>query len=491
MKKLFALLLALTMTLALCVPAQAVDGDEAVITLTEEEQAAWEELLRTLQISAYGGVPGQINILLNDHCVIFPDAVPEGRDGRTMVPLRAAMEAMGALVDYDPVTKSAVVKSEKISFTHVIGTKDIILTDGSVKAMDVASYAENGRTMVPLRFFSEVLGYDVQWDNDYRMAYLLDRETMTAALDSRLTVLNGWLKKYSAATALDPDKTYCTETALTGSLKLYGENTADGSFALSGGAVSGAEGANAAYTGDLSMLSGLLAALSEDAVEEKYLKALGEIDLRVISNAAEGCIYLGGGTVTTLADCGENTWFRYPAVQTADNESVTVGALLYNTMLASAEANAFQQTYSSVWEEAVSTLALFADEHFTKSGSSYKLTLDRAALAAHLAKDDLLYTAEDYLRALESAGISDLDLRITLKNDGTAKCTGKAAFTSEGVTVTMELTAALNKAGTSADLTLHANGLCDLVLALRSSVAESRSKADLTLPAGAVVVDVQ
>lgn len=165
MKKLFALLLALTMALCLSLPALAEGEVSSASTWTQEDQAAWDELLRSLQIAAYGGVPGQINILLNDRCVTFPDAVPEGRNGRTMVPLRAAMESMGALVDYDPTTKSAVVKSDKISFTHVIGTQDIVLADGSVQTMDVASYAENGRTMVPLRFFSEVLGYDVQWDN--------------------------------------------------------------------------------------------------------------------------------------------------------------------------------------------------------------------------------------------------------------------------------------------------------------------------------------
>ncbi len=492
MKKLLALLLALTMALALCIPAQATGGDETVPALTEEEQAAWEELLRTLQISAYGGVPGQINILLNDHCITFPDAVPEGRNGRTMVPLRAAMESMGALVDYDPVTKSAVVSSEKISFTHVIGTKDIVLSDGSVKTMDVTSYAENGRTMVPLRFFSEVLGYDVQWDNDYRMAYLLDRETMVAALDSQLTVLNEWLGKAEAASALDASRNYRTEIALNGRVKTYGENAVNRSFSVSGSGVSGAAGENAAITGDLSVLSGLLTALSETPVEEAYLALLGAIDLRMIVNNDERCIYLGGSTMTGFLGYEENTWFRYPLVQTTAEQagSVTIGALLYDTMLATAATNAFQQTYSSVWEQTVSTLSLFADSNFKKSGSSYRLTIDCAVLAACLAKDDPFYTAEDYLLMLHDSGISDLDLRITLKNDGTAKCTGKLAATSEGVAMSMELSAETGKNAATVDFALRIGGMCDLTFTANSTVTASRDQLDLTLPAGAVVVDV-
>ena len=37
---------------------------------------------------------GQVNVLLGDRCIAFTDAVPEVKNGRTMVPLRAALEAM-------------------------------------------------------------------------------------------------------------------------------------------------------------------------------------------------------------------------------------------------------------------------------------------------------------------------------------------------------------------------------------------------------------
>ena len=107
---------------------------------------------RAAALKELGAAAGQINILLNDKCVAFPDAVPVLKGGRTMVPMRAAVEAMGAVVDYDAATRTASVKMGDVSFTHVIGTDVITLSDGSTVKMDIVSYIDKGRTMVPLRF---------------------------------------------------------------------------------------------------------------------------------------------------------------------------------------------------------------------------------------------------------------------------------------------------------------------------------------------------
>ena len=58
---------------------------------------------------------------------------------------------MGAVVDYDAATRTASVKMGDVSFTHVIGTDVITLSDGSTVKMDIVSYIDKGRTMVPLR----------------------------------------------------------------------------------------------------------------------------------------------------------------------------------------------------------------------------------------------------------------------------------------------------------------------------------------------------
>ena len=59
--------------------------------LEAEEERSWVDAIKT----ALGGVPGQIGVMVNGEYVKFPDAVPEVTGGRTMVPVRAIVEALG------------------------------------------------------------------------------------------------------------------------------------------------------------------------------------------------------------------------------------------------------------------------------------------------------------------------------------------------------------------------------------------------------------
>jgi len=81
-----------------------------------------------------------------------------------MVPIRFLAEALGYTVDYDfsdPTNKTVTV--------HAV--EDIVLTIGSNKALvgteevelDAVPELVNGRTMVPVRFIAETLGFEVQW----------------------------------------------------------------------------------------------------------------------------------------------------------------------------------------------------------------------------------------------------------------------------------------------------------------------------------------
>lgn len=46
-----------------------------------------------------------------------------------------------------------------------IDSKTAKVDDKEIVLLDVAPFIKNGRTMVPIRFISEVLGYEVEWDN--------------------------------------------------------------------------------------------------------------------------------------------------------------------------------------------------------------------------------------------------------------------------------------------------------------------------------------
>ncbi|MDO4539745.1 MAG: glycosyl hydrolase family 18 protein [Syntrophomonadaceae bacterium] len=99
-------------------------------------------------------------------------------DGRTMAPLRflAEDEFFAAEVDWDGEMRQVTVTAREHSFVYTIDSPQV-LVDGAPQSMEAAAYIEHDRTYVPLRFFAESLGADVEWDARRRLVSI----TMDAA----------------------------------------------------------------------------------------------------------------------------------------------------------------------------------------------------------------------------------------------------------------------------------------------------------------------
>lgn len=116
----------------------------------------------------------QIDIVVGTH-VIRMDTLPEMIMGRTMVPVRAVSEHLGYNVEYDTDTQSISLEKNDTLLFLTVGEKELqVQKDGEKQTfiMDVAPYVKEGRTYVPLRFFSEAFGYDVEWDQATRTVIL-------------------------------------------------------------------------------------------------------------------------------------------------------------------------------------------------------------------------------------------------------------------------------------------------------------------------------
>ena len=87
---------------------------------------------------------------------------PTAVDGRTMVPVRAIFEALGAAVNWDAATKTATGTTAETTVVMQID-RPTAYVNGEAKTLDVPAQLINGSTMVPARFISEALGYDVTW----------------------------------------------------------------------------------------------------------------------------------------------------------------------------------------------------------------------------------------------------------------------------------------------------------------------------------------
>lgn len=102
-----------------------------------------------------------IPVYLNGERLYF-DVPPQLINGRTLVPFRKLLEALGATVDYEPETKMITATKEDQVIQFKAGdTKAYI--NGEEFILDVPAKEMSGRTLVPLRFAGAALGGDVQW----------------------------------------------------------------------------------------------------------------------------------------------------------------------------------------------------------------------------------------------------------------------------------------------------------------------------------------
>lgn len=83
-------------------------------------------------------------------------------NGRSMVPLRFFTEALGAEVTWNVSNRSVQVENGEISATLYINNRAATVNDKHV-TLDAAPVIFSGRTLVPVKFVSEVLGYKVEW----------------------------------------------------------------------------------------------------------------------------------------------------------------------------------------------------------------------------------------------------------------------------------------------------------------------------------------
>lgn len=95
------------------------------------------------------------------------DTAPQLVNDTTLVPMRAIFEAFGAKVKWDGDTQSVTAKKKSKTIYMTIGSDEITKNDETVKAQ-TAPQIIDGRTMIPVRVVSELLGLDVDWNVEDR-----------------------------------------------------------------------------------------------------------------------------------------------------------------------------------------------------------------------------------------------------------------------------------------------------------------------------------
>lgn len=129
---------------------------EQALALEPSAQTVYDALAKSLT-----SVDPGLMVYVGGKQVTF-DVEPMITGGRTLVPIRAVADRLGAVVGWDPATFTATVTLNGIK-VEVTRDSKIAKVNGVEVTLDVPATIVNGRTLLPLRFVSENLGQQVDY----------------------------------------------------------------------------------------------------------------------------------------------------------------------------------------------------------------------------------------------------------------------------------------------------------------------------------------
>jgi hypothetical protein len=119
-------------------------------------------------IPAFAAPSSGVKVLLDGNLMTF-DVPPQIINNRTMVPLRAIFEAMGAKVDWVGETQTVTgTKDDTVVILKIGDTSPTI--NGIVVPIDQPAVIKENRTLAPLRFVAEAFGGTVDWEGSTQTA---------------------------------------------------------------------------------------------------------------------------------------------------------------------------------------------------------------------------------------------------------------------------------------------------------------------------------
>lgn len=113
-----------------------------------------------LTATPISAVDSTISVTVDGTAVDFPDQKPIIQNDRTLVPIRFIAESLGYDVKWDSIENAAIIDDGRVKLW--IDTDKAEL-DGELVTLDTSSVLINDRTMVPLRAVAETLDCTVDW----------------------------------------------------------------------------------------------------------------------------------------------------------------------------------------------------------------------------------------------------------------------------------------------------------------------------------------
>lgn len=146
----------------------------------------------------------EVTIKVNGDKITNMDVPPVIIDSRTLVPVRAIFEKMGAEVTWNDSTQQVyIVKDNDIVDLKIDSNTGH--TNGLDFKMDTSAKIINDRTMIPVRAASEALGCTVGWDDATRLITINEKGYSNPVIEVPTNSSNGNSTTTTATTPKDND----------------------------------------------------------------------------------------------------------------------------------------------------------------------------------------------------------------------------------------------------------------------------------------------
>ena len=115
-----------------------------------------------------------ISLYINNKLIETTAMPPVNLNGRVVVPAREVFEPMGAIVEWKPEEKKAYVLCQNTLLVLEVGENEAWL-NGNITPLDMPAQIINGKIMLPIRFVSETMGFDVLWQELTQSIYIANK----------------------------------------------------------------------------------------------------------------------------------------------------------------------------------------------------------------------------------------------------------------------------------------------------------------------------
>ena len=339
---------------------------------------------------------GDFYVMVNGEFVTFPDAVPQGKDNRSFLPMAATFSQLGfAEEDMTWNTDGQITASKgDLTIALNIGKNEIVLTQGEESKTiptDVAPYVDPAtwRTYVPFGLVADALGYNVGWDGMTGTVIIDDVDAIWAANTETYKLMDKYLA-YSEEVAGENTRMSGEYSVNIYSCDWTAESTDEVSFLLSGEYDAYAKQPSAfQFETDMNWSMGVYSNgedITQAAIDSGEMPAIPEtIDFDMRGDLLKGTMYFQSAALCELLEQPDmaNAWYKLDMAAMLEGSGLSWSELMGSMLqqfedMKTADLIQFMLRSSaptSIYMTTSDTLAMLnaimGDSAFVKDGNAY------------------------------------------------------------------------------------------------------------------------